>query len=231
AAQLLRLQRRPDTAATADLRRLPGHRRSDLPRRTRQAGGARQPSAHRLGRVASGSGTPAANPAWHRIRRFAECGRHWGMADLIPREGLFGNPDRIGPQIPPHGSQLAWIAPRDGVLNVWVAPVGAPGVDWDGAQAVTDDTDRGVRVFAWAWDGRHLLYLQDTGGDENWRLYDVDLTTMQRRDLTPFDGVPAQIIAMEKKFPTDILVALNPDNPQLHHRYPLHPVTRRPGKA
>src|SRR6201982_1448894 len=115
------------------------------------------------------------------------------MAELIPREVLFGNPERISPQISPDGSQLAWIAPRDGVLNVWIAPVGASGVGWDGGTVVTDDTDRGVRVFAWARDGRHLLYLQDTGGDENWRLFDGDLVSMARLVLTPLDGMPVRI--------------------------------------
>jgi dipeptidyl aminopeptidase/acylaminoacyl peptidase len=149
------------------------------------------------------------------------------MAELIPREVLFGNPERVSPQISPDGSQLAWIAPRDGVLNVWVAPIspsGAsddPGVDWAAAQVVTDDTDRGIRVFAWARDGRHLLYLQDSGGDENWRLYDVDLETMDRRDLTPFDGIQARIIATKKSHRDEVLVGINRDNPQLHDVYQL----------
>src|SRR5229473_2006491 len=143
------------------------------------------------------------------------------MAELIPRRVLFGNPERVMPRISPDGSRLAWIAPHDGVLNVWVAPTGADGVGWAQAQVVTDDTDRGIRMFAWAHDGRHLMYLQDTGGDENWRLHDVDLETMQRRDLTPFDDVQTQIIATEKKFPTEILVGLNRDNPQLHDVYRL----------
>ncbi|HMI23955.1 MAG TPA: S9 family peptidase, partial [Streptosporangiaceae bacterium] len=141
------------------------------------------------------------------------------MVDLIPREVLFGNPERVSPNISPDGSQLAWIAPRDGVLNVWVAPVGAAGVDWDQAKAVTEDTDRGVRVFAWARDDRHLLYLQDTGGDENWRLYDVDMETMARRDLTPFDGIQARIIATRKSHRDEVLVGINRDNPQLHDVY------------
>jgi dipeptidyl aminopeptidase/acylaminoacyl peptidase len=111
------------------------------------------------------------------------------------------------------------------VLNVWTAPLGPDGADWPAARVVTDDTDRGIRMFGWAHDGRHLLYLQDSGGDENWRLHDVDLKTMQRRDLTPFDGVQAQIIAAEKKFPTDVLVGLNRDNPQLHDVYRLDLVT------
>ena len=139
---------------------------------------------------------------------------------------LFGNPQRVSPHISPDGTTLAWIAPRDGVLNVWVAPVGAEaGVDWAAARVVTDDTDRGIRMFAWAHDGRHLLYLQDTGGDENWRLHDVDLQTMQRRDLTPFDGVQARVISMERKFPTEVLVGLNRDNPELHDVYRLDLVT------
>src|SRR4029077_3766696 len=100
------------------------------------------------------------------------------MAELIPRRVLFGNPERVSPHISPDGTRLAWIAPHEGGLNVWVAPMGGDGADWPGAQVVRDDTDRGIRMFAWAHDGRHLLYLQDTGGDENWRLHDVDLATM-----------------------------------------------------
>ena len=95
------------------------------------------------------------------------------------------------------------------------------GSSWDAARVITDDTDRGIRQFAWAHDGRHLLYLQDTGGDENWRLHDVDLPTMERRDLTPFEGVQARLIASEREFPDQILVGLNKDNPQLHDVYRL----------
>jgi dipeptidyl aminopeptidase/acylaminoacyl peptidase len=143
------------------------------------------------------------------------------MVDLIPRDVLFGNPERVAPRISPDGTQLAWIAPRDGVLNVWVAPIGPPGVGWDAAAVVTDDTDRGIRSFTWARDGRHLLYVQDTGGDENWRLYDVDMETMARRDLTPFDGIQARIIATSKRHRDEVLVGMNRDNPQLHDVYRL----------
>ena len=148
------------------------------------------------------------------------------MAELIPRQILFGNPERVRPRISPDGTRLAWIAPHQDVLNVWVAPISAGhGVDWPAASVVTDDADRGIRMFAWAHDGRHLLYLQDTGGDENWRLHDVDLQTMQRRDLTPFDGVQTQLIAMERKFPTELLIGLNRDNAQLHDVYRVDLVT------
>jgi dipeptidyl aminopeptidase/acylaminoacyl peptidase len=151
------------------------------------------------------------------------------MTELIPRDVLFGNPERISPRLSPDGERIAWIAPREGVLNVWVAPVGlrqgrdraGQTIDWDAAVAVTDDKDRGIRVFTWARDRRHLLYLQDAGGDENWRLYDVDLETMARRDLTPFDGIQARILSAKKSHPGEVLVGMNRDNPQLHDVYRL----------
>jgi dipeptidyl aminopeptidase/acylaminoacyl peptidase len=145
------------------------------------------------------------------------------MVDLIPRSVLFGNPERTTPQISPDGSSLAWVAPRDGVLNLWVAPIGGDsGVDWAAARPVTEDTDRGIRSFAWARDGRHVLYVQDVGGDENWRLYDVEPESLKRRDLTPFEGIHATIIGTSKRRPSEVLVGINADNPQLHDVYRLN---------
>src|SRR6201995_2910357 len=104
------------------------------------------------------------------------------MADLIPRSVLFGNPERTSPKISPDGGSLAWIAPRDGVLHLWVAPISEEsGVAWDTARPVTEGPQRGIRSFAWPRDGLHLLYVQDVGGDENWRLYDVDPVALERR--------------------------------------------------
>jgi dipeptidyl aminopeptidase/acylaminoacyl peptidase len=144
------------------------------------------------------------------------------MTELIPLSVLFGNPERVSPHISPDGTQLAWIAPYDGVLNVWVAPVSLEQpLDVAAARVVTSDTDRGIRRIGWAHDGRHLLYLQDASGDENWRLHDVDLQTMQYRDLTPFDGVRARLVGIEPSCPDEILIGLNKDNPRLHDVYRL----------
>jgi dipeptidyl aminopeptidase/acylaminoacyl peptidase len=134
----------------------------------------------------------------------------------VPREILFGNPERFSPRISPDGARLAWIAPNDGILNVWVG-----GVEADGARVVTDDRDRGIRQFFWTHDNRHLLYLQDTEGDENWRLHDVDVETGAVRDLTPFEGVQARVDHLDKRFPNDVLVGLNRDDPQYHDLYRL----------
>jgi dipeptidyl aminopeptidase/acylaminoacyl peptidase len=136
--------------------------------------------------------------------------------ELVPREVLFGNPDRALGSVSPDGRRVAWIAPVDGVLNVWVADA-----EGQNASPVTDDRDRGIRSYWWAYDDRHLLYIQDQGGDENWRLYRVDLTNNETTDLTPFDGVQAQPIALSPTKPGEMLLGLNRDNPEYHDAYHL----------
>ena len=139
---------------------------------------------------------------------------------LIPREVLFGNPEKTQPRLSPDGERLAYIAPVNGVLNVWVGPVGS---DAGGGrfEPVTRDTDRGIRLYFWAEDGRHLVYLQDKGGDENWRLYAVDPATKEIRDLTPFEKVQARPLETNRRFPDELLVELNRRDPQLHDVYRL----------
>lgn len=144
------------------------------------------------------------------------------MTELIPLSVLFGNPERTSPRLSPDGTQLAWIAPSTGVLNVWIAPVSMEsGVSWEQATAVTNDTDSGIGMFVWAPDGARLLYVRDASGDENWRLYDIDLATFECRDLTPYQGVQTRIIAMAPDRPSEVLVGLNKDNPELHDVYRL----------
>jgi dipeptidyl aminopeptidase/acylaminoacyl peptidase len=133
---------------------------------------------------------------------------------LIPRPVLFGNPEKTSAQLSPDGTRLAFLAPLDGVLNVWVGPAGG-----DRFEPVTRDTDSGVRVYTWAHDNRHLLYLQDRGGDENWRLYRVRPGEGGAEDLTPFDGVQVQLLAHEKERPHELLIAMNRDDERLHDVY------------
>ena len=135
---------------------------------------------------------------------------------LIPRGLLFGNPERTQPRLSPDGERLAYLAPKDGVLNVWVGAVG--GEDFE---PVTDDRVRGIRMYFWAEDNRHIVYIQDQDGDENWRVYAVDPATKEVRDLTPFDGVQAQLIGKNRHFPDTLLVGLNKENPELHDVYRL----------
>jgi dipeptidyl aminopeptidase/acylaminoacyl peptidase len=136
-------------------------------------------------------------------------------APLIPRAALFGNPERAQARISPRGDYISYLAPKDGYLNVFVAPVG----QLDQARAVTTDTRRGIRQHMWAENGTHILYLQDEGGDENWRLYSVDVATGARVDLTPLAGVQAQVVGKSPRQPDIVLVGLNDRDPRWHDVY------------
>jgi dipeptidyl aminopeptidase/acylaminoacyl peptidase len=135
---------------------------------------------------------------------------------LIPLEVLLGHPQRAAAQISPDGTRLSYLAPLDGVLNIFVGTAGA-----GDEKPVTHDTDRGIQGYFWAHDNRHIVYVRDHDGSENFRLYDVDLETGAERDLTPMEGVQCRVIAHQKRFPHDVLVGINKDNPQLHDVYRL----------
>lgn len=134
---------------------------------------------------------------------------------LIPRDVLFSDPDRTSVQISPDGRWISFLAPRNGVLNVWVAPADAP----DAAAPVTDARDRGIAGYSWTYLDSHLIYVQDTAGDENWRLYRLDVTTGESVLLTPESGVNAQIVAISPKHPQEIVVGLNDRLPEWHDLY------------
>ncbi|HDQ46331.1 MAG TPA: S9 family peptidase [bacterium] len=155
---------------------------------------------------------------------------------LIPREVLFGNPDKAGLRISPNHQMISYRAPLDGVMNVWVAPADEP----EKAVAVTRDTLRGIRIYFWAYNNEQIIYLQDLGGDENWQVHAVHVKTLEDKNLTPFEEIPgpdgrpvtgpdgrklrptAQIQEVSYKYPNEILVGLNNRHPQFHDIYRLN---------
>ena len=154
---------------------------------------------------------------------------------LIPRETFFGNPDKISPKISPDGNQLAFLAPVDGVLNVWVGPIDK----MSAARPITRDEHRGIRSFFWAYTSQQILYTQDVDGDENWNVYCIDLATDDIRNLTPqpqqetdVEGDPtgrvrvrAEIESVSHRYPEEILIGLNKRDPRFHDVYRVNILT------
>lgn len=167
---------------------------------------------------------------------FQGCKTEMKEAELIPRNVLFGNPDKASLNISPDGKHISYLAPVNGVLNVWVAPKDSP----DKAVAVTNDTLRGIRIYFWAYTNDRILYLQDLGGDENWQLHAVNIETKEDKNLTPFEEIPGpdgkpvtlpngkklrpttRIQDVSYKFPDEILIGLNTRNPQYHDIYRIN---------
>ncbi len=81
---------------------------------------------------------------------------------------------------------------------------------------------RGIRSYIWSYTNQHILYLQDANGDENWRIYSVNLRSGKILDLTPFEGVRAEIRAISINHPHEAIIALNKRDPEYHDLYRLN---------
>jgi len=139
------------------------------------------------------------------------------LGPLIPRDVLFGNPEKAAPTISPDATRLAWLAPdKKNVLQVWVKTIGK-----DDDKMITADKKRGIRQYFWARDNKTLLYLQDNDGDENFHVFGVSLDNGIVRDYTAIQGARAGVVAVVPRVPDQILVQLNARNRQLFDVYRL----------
>ena len=136
---------------------------------------------------------------------------------LIERSKLFGNPSKTAGRISPDGKWLAWIAPRDGVLNIWVAPVSDPAA----AKPLTAEKQRPIRSYYWSPDSRMILFVNDKGGDENFLLYGVDIATGTQRTLTPFEKTRVEVVNISRVVKDRILIAINNRDARWHDLYSL----------
>jgi len=126
------------------------------------------------------------------------------MAALIPRQILFGNPERAFALISPDGATVASLAPVDGVMNIVLAPVADPAAE----SPLTHESGRGIGHCVWAAAGRSLVFLADRDGDENWHLYRVRLADGDILDLTPGEGVRARVLEVSPRYPGEVLVEI-----------------------
>lgn len=137
------------------------------------------------------------------------------LPPLIPRSVLFGNPQKAGPAISPNGTMLAYLAPSNGVLSIWVRTIGK-----NDGRVVATDPARPIRNVEWQPDSHHVLYEQDKGGNENFSVFQTDVTTKSTRDLTPFgDKVRSDIENVDARFPNEILVTSNKRDPDVFDVY------------
>jgi len=140
-----------------------------------------------------------------------------GTVPLIERAKFFGNPSKAGGRLSPDGRWLSWVAPRDGVLNLWVAPLDKP----EQARALTNERLRPIRSSFWSPDSKTLLYVNDKGGDENFRLYGVDVASGALKSFTPFEKTVVRVIGISPKVKDRVLIGLNNRDPRFHDVHSL----------
>ncbi len=138
---------------------------------------------------------------------------------LIPRSLLFGNPERRTVRMSPDGKYISFIAPLEGALNIYVALAS----DVENAKPLTKEKGRGLYMpYFWAYTSKHIVYIKDDNGDENWAVHALDVETGEDKAVTPEKKVQARIENLSYKRPNEILVSLNDRNPKYHELYVLN---------
>ncbi len=146
------------------------------------------------------------------------------MTDLIPRDVLFGYPEKAAPALSPDGKRIAYLAPHAGSLALWTRTVG----DTDD-RVVASDPARPIRTAYWSPDGERVLYLQDAAGDENFHLFSADPGGDGAAvDLTPYPDARVQLQANDPQHPDRLLITMNKRDARLFDVYRLDP---RSGEA
>lgn len=150
------------------------------------------------------------------------------LPPLIDRQILFGNPQIYGAKLSPDGQLMVFIQPLEGTRNLWVKGIDQP---LEAARPLTA-SEQPVTQFFWSEDGAWVLYIQDQGGNENYHVYAVDPAAAtatgpvpEARDLTPIEGVKAEIYGIPESDPNQIVIGLNDRNPRVHDVYRLNLAT------
>lgn len=152
---------------------------------------------------------------------------HAQLPPLIDREMFFGDPEIAGAQISPDGKYITFLKPFHNVRNIWIKEIAQP---FDQARPLTADEKRPLSSYFWSRDGKYVLYSQDKGGDENFRIYAIDPQAKgdpvpPARDLTPIEKVRTAIYDVPRKTPNEIIIGLNDRDPQVFDVYRLNLAT------
>src|SRR5215208_1322540 len=138
------------------------------------------------------------------------------LPPLVPLKDFFRNPVKVSYSLSPNGEYLAFMQPWENRLNIFIEKIGT-----GQATRVTSAKERDISNYAWKGDNR-IVYIQDTGGDENYRLYAVGIDGSNPKDLTPFEKVRAQIIDRLEQNENEILVSLNKREPRVFDVYRIN---------
>ncbi len=139
-----------------------------------------------------------------------------GEVPLIPMKDFFRNVERRGYQISPDGDYFSFMQPVNSRMNVFVQKIGE-----ENLTQVTFATERDIAGYFWKGNNR-IIYIQDSKGDENFRLFGVDKDGKNQKDLTPFDKVRAGIVDDLVDNPNEMLIQMNKENPQVFDVYRIN---------
>lgn len=131
-------------------------------------------------------------------------------------EDFFRNPDKTGYQLSSDGDYFSYLAPYERRMNIFIQPIGSEAVI-----QITHEKDRNIGGYFWKGNNR-IVYVKDSGGDENFKLFAVDKDGKNAKDLTPFDKVKIEMIDALKDQDDYIIIGMNKNSPMLFEPYRIN---------
>lgn len=135
---------------------------------------------------------------------------------LIPMQDFFRNPPQTRFQLSPDGQYLSFLAPWENRLNIHIQKIGEEAVT-----RITSATQRDIMGYMWG-NPKRLVFVQDQGGDENFRLYAVNCDGSEYKDLTPFDKVRVELVDDLEDSDNEMLIAMNRRDPRIFDVYRIN---------
>lgn len=132
----------------------------------------------------------------------------------------FAKPKATSFQLSPNGEYLSYLEKdEENKRHVFVKEIASGKV----TKAV-EEKEELIKGYGWI-NNERLFYAMDQGGDENFHIYAADIDGSNVIDLTPFDGVKAEITNILKDQKDYIIISMNKNNPQMFDPYKLNVVT------
>lgn len=165
------------------------------------------------------------NPSTNQLKQESkmEPTYKFSQEQIIPRQILFGNPEKVSIQISPNGRYISYLAPIDNIMNLWIAPLDK----LTEAKAITNVKDRNISGYSWAYNNDNILYAQDYKGDENYRIYSYSVSQNKTFLLTPAKGVRAKLNGISHLQPNSVLISHNHRNSNYFDLYKYDLLTHK----
>ena len=138
---------------------------------------------------------------------------------LIPMKDFFRNPTKTAFQLSPNGEYVAFMQPWKNRLNVHVQKIGE-----DKVTRITSAENRDIAWFFWA-NNERIAYVQDKNGDENFKLFAVNIDGSNPKVLTPFEKVRVMPIDELEDNPDEMLIQMNKRDPRVFDAYRINVYT------
>ncbi len=127
------------------------------------------------------------------------------MKKYIPREWLFGHPEKNLPKLSIDGRYISYLMPHQKNLSLVIKDLN----NQNPKKTLQTNAEKySIEDYLWAYTHEHIIYWHDEQGDENWALFSIHIHSQKIVRLTP-PKVQAKIIKLSTEHPNQIAVLMN----------------------